>query len=502
MAPPAHVTITRDRRTDGSITYGLRVRVDGTDERVPLGNTAEGWDETRAEVARRQQVAKMELGLWSPRAGGIAASYDKEPTFRELATDWLQARKQNPAIGSRTAELNEWQLRRYLAPFFGELRPSQITPEKVKRYRRHIHAENTKIRAAAEGGAPLRDPRTGRPLRTLSNESINKTLRTLASVLDEAEDVGFVTRNVARGRRTREPLEGRRPRGIVEVDEFLSLLDAAIQLDRERHRPTTLARAADVRMLRDEARLEWAVIAKQLGLARSTAFYLYACVDDRTGPIWGARRPVIAALALAGPRVTELCQLNVDDLDLTKARFYVNDAKTSAGIREVDIHPRLLEELTAYAAYRPPAPGNAPAFPTRTGNRRNKDNVRLRVIAPVVTRANEIRAARDQPPIRAHVTPHTFRRTYITYMIAAGYDLPYVQAQVGHADPAVTLAIYAQVMRRADRDQLKAELRDLLGVPSEVRAINHDHREAQRTGEPIKSFRGADLSAIVRGIER
>jgi integrase len=49
-------------------------------------------------------------------------------------------------------------------------------------------------------------------------------------------------------------------------------------------------------------------------------------------------------------------------------------------------------------------------------------------------------------------------------MIAPGYDLPYVQAQVGHADPTVTLAIYAQVMRRADREQLKAEIRGLLGV--------------------------------------
>jgi len=498
MGRPARVSITRDRRTDGSTTFGLRVRVGGIDDRVPLGNTNEGWDEARVETARRQLLAKIELGLWSPRVDAVSHDYDEEPTFRELATDWLEARKQNPAIRPRTTELNESQLRRYLAPFFGELLPSQITPEKLKQYRRHIHAENAQIRAAAEAGAPARDPRTGRPLRTLSNESINKTLRTLASVLDEAEDVGFVTRNVARGRRTREPLERRRPRGIVEVDEFLSLLDAAIQLDRERHRPTTLARAADVRMLRDDAKLEWAVIAKQLGLARSTAFYLYACRDDRTGPIWGARRPVIAALALAGPRVTELCQLNVDDLDLTKARFYVNDAKTPAGIREVDIHPRLLEELTAYAAYRPPAPGNAPAFPTRTGNRRSKDNVRLRVIAPVVSRANKIRATQDQPPIRAHVTPHTFRRTYITYMIAAGYDLPYVQAQVGHADPAVTLAIYAQVMRRADRDELRAEIRGLLGEAQAVPAGGGGNGR----GTVIDPGRARIVSANVRGIER
>ena len=201
MGRPARVSITRDRRTDGSITYALRIRVGGVDDRVPLGNTAEGWDEARVDVARRQQLAKIELGLWSPSASTVGSTYKEEPTFRELATDWLDARKQNPAIRSRTTELNEWQLRRYLAPFFGDLLPSQITSDKVKQYRRRIHAENAHIRAAAEAGVPLSDTRSKQPLRTLSNDSINKTLRTLAAILDEAEDGGWVARNVARGRR-------------------------------------------------------------------------------------------------------------------------------------------------------------------------------------------------------------------------------------------------------------------------------------------------------------
>lgn len=48
-------------------------------------------------------------------------------------------------------------------------------------------------------------------------------------------------------------------------------------------------------------------------------------------------------------------------------------------------------------------------------------------------------------------------------MLAAGFDLPYVQDQVGHLDPKTTLAIYAQVIRRPDRDQLRAEARALFG---------------------------------------
>jgi hypothetical protein len=38
-------------------------------------------------------------------------------------------------------------------------------------------------------------------------------------------------------------------------------------------------------------------------------------------------------------------------------------------------------------------------------------------------------------------------------MLAAGFDVPYVQDSVGHADPTTALAIYAPVIRRADRDE-------------------------------------------------
>jgi integrase len=149
---------------------------------------------------------------------------------------------------------------------------------------------------------------------------------------------------------------------------------------------------------------------------------------------------------------------------------------------------------------------DAPAFPTRTGGRRNKDNVRQRVVAPVVARANRLRAERDEPPVRTHVTPHTFRRTYITFMIAAGYDLPYVQAQVGHGDPSVTLAAYAKVIRRPDRDQLRAEIRALLGVSSggerDSRSATEHSRQPDRgeavSGQPQRH----QTSANVRELER
>jgi integrase len=452
------VQITRNRRHDGSTTYALRVRVGGSDERVPLGNTNDGWDEARAERARGQLLAKIELGLWNPRAGGPHGDYEEEPTFRELATDWFEGRQANPAIRPATISGDLWALTRYLLPFFGELLPSQITPLTVKRYRRRIHEENVQIRAAIEAGEPFRD-RRGRPLRPLSNSSINKTLLTLAAVLDDAEDAGWVQRNVARGRRTREPVE-RHHADVLSPEEFESLLEAAGELDAQHHRARTVERAEQIRQLR-EAQLTWKEIAAKVGVAPTTAIYLHRC--EQPPPEIGARRAIVATLGLSGLRVTELCQLEQRHVHLAARKIHVREAKTDAGIRAVDIRPRLLEELTAYNAARGDVDLVAPAFPTKTGRHRDKDNVRERLIRPVVARANELRTQRGEPPILAHVTPHTLRRTYISFMLAAGFDLPYVQEQVGHEDPTTTLKIYAQVIRRPDRDNLRADMRALLG---------------------------------------
>ena len=54
-------------------------------------------------------------------------------------------------------------------------------------------------------------------------------------------------------------------------------------------------------------------------------------------------------------------------------------------------------------------------------------------------------------------------------MFAAGAEIPYVMAQVGHGDSKVTLEIYAQVLKRRDREQIGRAFDHLLvggGRPS------------------------------------
>jgi integrase len=46
------------------------------------------------------------------------------------------------------------------------------------------------------------------------------------------------------------------------------------------------------------------------------------------------------------------------------------------------------------------------------------------------------------------LSPHALRHTFASLLFEAGATVPYVMAQLGHADPKVTLSIYAHVLRR------------------------------------------------------
>jgi integrase len=87
-------------------------------------------------------------------------------------------------------------------------------------------------------------------------------------------------------------------------------------------------------------------------------------------------------------------------------------------------------------------------------------NVRRRFLARAIERANVALSADDGEPIE-HVTPHSLRRTFISLLLAAGADVPYVMAQAGHDNPKTTLAIYARVI--ATRTDHGAALDELIG---------------------------------------
>jgi integrase len=220
----------------------------------------------------------------------------------------------------------------------------------------------------------------------LSNRSINSTLRVLGQVLDHAVELGYMDTNPARGRKRR--LKAGKPRRTwLEVDELRALLDAA-----------------------------------------------------------GDHRALLSTMALGGLRVTEACQLRWRDVGLANGKLTVADSKTAAGVRQVDLTPMLLDELkAAKAAARRSGPDDL-VFPTRVGTMRDRNNVRTRVLASAIERANANLARAGRPPLQDGVTNHTLRRTFCALLYEAGASPAYAMQQMGHASASLALEIYSKVM--------------------------------------------------------
>lgn len=154
-------------------------------------------------------------------------------------------------------------------------------------------------------------------------------------------------------------------------------------------------------------------------------------------------RPLFMTCVLAGLRSGEVRGLHWCDIDFGAERIRVRRQATAAGTlgplktptsrRDVVLLPELSQELRRYkATLGATATATSLVFQGRTG-----------VIHASLAR-NRLLKAVKQAGID-HVTIHDLRRTFGSILIAANADVTYVQHQMGHASPAVTLTVYANL---------------------------------------------------------
>ena len=209
----------------------------------------------------------------------------------------------------------------------------------------------------------------------------------LAQALDDAVDYGHLAANPARGRKRR--LKAGRPRRTwLELHEVQALLDAA-----------------------------------------------------------GTHRPLLATMILSGLRVGERTRLRWRDVDLAASRLRVEDAKTEAGERTVDLWPMLLDELKLHRANSRFDAAHDLVFAIGRGSERNRSNITRQILQPAIERANVELAKAGRAAIDG-VTNHSLRRTFCALLYEAGATPAYVMAQMGHTDASLALEIYSKVMER------------------------------------------------------
>jgi len=397
--------------------YALRFRAYGERQYVTLGFERDGWDREKAEEELQNILADVRRGLWVPpkkkrRRGGAEEAEPEEATlFGDFAAGLVAEREGQ--VAEKTTRHERWALG-HLVPFFGDLALSEIDIEAVDEYRAFKVKESEARARAIERRRPQRNE-CGQILRPLSAGSINRTIDFLQwalSVAIEYRRFGLAE-NPAEGKRRRLRESRPAPVHIDSAAQIEALLEAAAALDRD-------------------PRYEL-----------------------------GEREAILATLLFAGPRAHELCNLLWRDVDLAGARIFIGRSKTAAGLREIEIQPVLRDVLAVHkaAAYRSGA--DDLVFPTMTGGRRDPDNLRSRVLALVLERADELLAARGLVPLPKGLTTHKLRHAFASILVALGVDPISVMRQIGHTDPNFTLRVYTHMMGRdsAERERLRALVR-------------------------------------------
>jgi integrase len=399
--------------TRGGFTFALRFTAYNKRRYITLGPPEDGWTEAKARTELENILADVRRGIWQPHTIEAPPEPPQDPGFHEFASAWFEAIRDE--LRPNTVLDYEWQLRVHLLPFFKNHRLAQITVSEVDRYREAKVAEARAVEAAARRGKPIIDEyvdkrgfRRRRPRRPLSAVCINKTITRLGQILEVAVERELIPRNAAKVGGKRRRLKAPKPARVYldRAEQIRALLNAAGELD---------------------------------GEARSN------------GTI--ARRALLATLAFAGLRISELLDLEWRDVDLAAGRLRVRHSKTDAGSRYVDLLPVLRDELSAHKAADTDATADSYVFPSAAGTRQDGGGVRVRVLARAIQRANQQLTADRQTPLPEGLTPHALRRTFASVLVALGHDPRYVMDQLGHSDPTVTLGIYAQVMRTSDADR-------------------------------------------------
>jgi integrase len=183
------------------------------------------------------------------------------------------------------------------------------------------------------------------------------------------------------------------------------------------------------------------------GAARSTRSQdARTAIESRSPTSAGEHRTLLATAIMAGGlRASELTGLRWRDVDLAGGWLHVNEAKTAAGIRRVDLAPDLLDMLKMWKADSRFSQPDDYVFPTTLGTRRERNTLRTRILYPAIRRANATLSTAGRSTIPEGVIFHSLRRTYARLMAESGADPRYTMRQIGHTRAEFTLAVYTEV---------------------------------------------------------
>lgn len=162
-------------------------------------------------------------------------------------------------------------------------------------------------------------------------------------------------------------------------------------------------------------------------------------------------RALLMACYAAGLRISEACQLRVEDIDSKRMVIHVRYAKGNKQ-RYTILSGQLLAVLREYWKLERPTTWLFPGQGA-TGH-----------IVPATVRA-AFRKAREQVGLGKRCTPHTLRHSFATHLLERGEELVMIQALLGHSSIKTT-TVYTHV--RTDHIQKVTSPLDSLPPPTQA----------------------------------
>ena len=160
-------------------------------------------------------------------------------------------------------------------------------------------------------------------------------------------------------------------------------------------------------------------------------------------------RTLIRLAKFSGVRQGELVGLKWSDIDWDNNQIHIQrtfnnqawyDVKTETSDRKIDIGPAMMTELKKWKLACPPNKLNL-VFPNEAGGPINHSNLVRRYFLPALENAKI-----------DTITWHSLRHTYASLLIEQGENIKYIQTQLGHSSPTVTLNVYAHLMKPVNQE--------------------------------------------------
>ena len=205
-------------------------------------------------------------------------------------------------------------------------------------------------------------------------------------------------------------------------------------------------RRRNIRSL-DPERIELAKVGERsLDLISSAELSRLLDAPDETNERGMRDRAILELLFSTGLRVSELCSLSTDDIDLSREEFSIRGKGDK--VRVVFLSDRAKDAIRSYLKVRKDM-HDALFVRVLDPERASARGTEIRLSPRAIQRL--IKEYATRAGITRKVTPHVIRHSFATDLLANGADLRSVQALLGHAN-IVTTQVYTHVTDSHLRD--------------------------------------------------